>query len=395
MTVYLFGRLNGGYTQYPDDGTSGVLGSLYPLARATAQVIIRRDGNFMYYCYIRKLQDDRYVGMCVLLNGTYIWECKKLFSLFETRIDEMCEKGIFIRYDEEGNICSVVSHFHEESEEATFVAERIRQAFSPLLKWENPLPPVDFSVERDSKMLFSEAESNADIVKASCKFGYTCIYKQTDYDTIRMNSYKSVLQGITAENNELKKQNKELQKANEAIKRQKKQFKNVVVLLLLVIGCGVGIYFLYDNLNATQGELSQANKEKNERDSVIVGLRDSISQLTTRNEELNGMYEEAVSEHEDYVNTVTSFQPFLLKKTSFDFSSGDLTIPYYGLKEGDCDIIVRVIFPDNSTKSYERTVSVSKGNNNASVYISSYFDRDKWHTFEILYNDKVIGGGRH
>lgn len=278
--VYLFGRLNGGsYTQYPDDGTSGVLGKLYPLAKAATQVIIRRDGNFMYYCYIRKLQGDAYIGMCVLLNGTYIKEIKKLFSMFETRTEEMCEKGIFICYDGEGNIRPAVSYFYEESEEATFVAERIRLGFSLLLKSEKPLPPMDFSVAKDSECLFNDGDVLDDIVKASCKFGYTCVYKQADYDTIRMNSYRSVLKRVNDENNELKQQNKDLHDENETIKRQKKQFKNVVILCILIAICGIGLFFLKDSLDSTKSNLESVQNELTTKKKEIVKKQEVITEL--------------------------------------------------------------------------------------------------------------------
>lgn len=317
--VYLFGRLSGGsYTQYPDDGTSGVLGKLYPLAKAATQVIIRRDGNFMYYCYIRKLQDNSYVGMCVLLNGTYIEESRKLFSMFETRIDEMCEKGIFICYDKEGEIHPVVSHYHEESEEASFVSERIRLSFTLLLKSGKPLPPVDFSVERDSKKFFSEEDSLNDIVKSSYTFGYTCIFKQNGYDTIRMNSYRSVLNKINSENNELKGENDALQEQYKKILNQKKQYRNVVILCILIAVCGIGLFFLKDSLDSTRNNLdSTKNKLENAQNNItqkaktiktlnkkIANLQTSLSEETSRREKAENDFSKLKSSFENYIPVI-------------------------------------------------------------------------------------------
>jgi len=411
--VYLFGKLKGGnYTQYPDDGTSGVLGSLYPLAKAPTQIIIRRDGTFMYYCYIRKLPKKQYIGFCVMLNGTYITEIKKLFPLFEKRIEEMCERGTILCYDESGNVVPVVSYFHEESEEASLLVEGMGKTFKP----EKPLPPVDFSIGKDATNIFSVEDDLNDIIKSSYRFGYTCVYKQADYDTIRMNSYRSVLQRITDDNNSLKEANQKLQDEVAEVKRQKKQFKNVVILPLLVIGCGVGIYFLYDNLNATQSDLSatrehldnanneiaqkqaqleQAHSEIAEKDGEIAAQADSIASWTERCENLQTRYDEQAAEFDDYKGTIAGMQPFLFKSSKFSFSSGYLSVYYYGLVDGSCDISVRVIYPDGSTKIFKRSFYVSKGSDSVSIYISNLFDTSKYYIFELLYDGKVIGGGRH
>lgn len=317
--VYLFGKLKGGnYTQYPDDGTSGVLGSLYPLAKAPTQIIIRRDGTFIYYCYIRKLPKEQYIGFCVMLNGTYIIEIKKLFPLFEKRIEEMCERGTILCYDESGNVVPVVSYFHEESEEASLLVESMGKTFKP----EKTLPPVDFSIGKDATNIFSVEDDLNDMVKSSYRFGYTCVYKQADYDTIRMNSYRSVLQRITDDNNSLKEANKKLQDEVAEVKRQKKQFKNVVILLLLVIGCGVGIYMLYNNLNATQSDLSATREHLDNANNEIVQkqyslktmsetirtLQNSLSQEKSRCEEI----EKTLSTKEDVLSKVESYMPIII-----------------------------------------------------------------------------------
>jgi len=82
-TVYLFGNFNSGYTQYPDDYTSDIFGKFHSNAKSTTQIAIHRNGNLMYYGYIRKLEQDRYLGLCVVLNGLMLTRIDGLFSLFE------------------------------------------------------------------------------------------------------------------------------------------------------------------------------------------------------------------------------------------------------------------------------------------------------------------------
>ena len=72
MTSYIFGKFIGGYTQYPVDSQSNVFQQVIANAKAETQVVIHRDGNLMYYCYLRKFEVDNCIGFCVLLNGTYV-----------------------------------------------------------------------------------------------------------------------------------------------------------------------------------------------------------------------------------------------------------------------------------------------------------------------------------
>ena len=71
MTLYFFGKLSNGYSQYPFDFTSDVLDKLISNAKAPTQIITHRSNNLMYYSYIRKLEGNKYIGICCLWNDRY------------------------------------------------------------------------------------------------------------------------------------------------------------------------------------------------------------------------------------------------------------------------------------------------------------------------------------
>ena len=50
-SIYIFGKLSSGYTQYPEDSSSIVLKNIYSHCKAPTQIVIHRDENLMYYCY--------------------------------------------------------------------------------------------------------------------------------------------------------------------------------------------------------------------------------------------------------------------------------------------------------------------------------------------------------
>lgn len=93
MTSYIFGRFVGSYTQYPDDGQYDVFHHIVTNAKAKTQVVIHRDGNLMYYCYLRKFEVDKYIGLCVLLNETYVENVFQVFRVFEDLITKITYRG--------------------------------------------------------------------------------------------------------------------------------------------------------------------------------------------------------------------------------------------------------------------------------------------------------------
>lgn len=62
ISVYLFGEFSVGYSQYPNDYAKIIFESFAKSAQATTQITIHRDGDLMYYGYIRKMENAEYLG---------------------------------------------------------------------------------------------------------------------------------------------------------------------------------------------------------------------------------------------------------------------------------------------------------------------------------------------
>lgn len=423
MTVYIFGVFANGYSQYPSDSTSEIFKKQYSFSKAPTQVAIHRDGNLIYYSYIRKLDSVKYIGISVVLTAKLITKIGSLFSVYENVIEIMANKGYLIHYGDDGKLTTSTNQLFENSGEILVISEKLNNAFGSLGNSARELPHVDYSVVKDSVSQFSEKDNADTIIKASHTFSYTYIYKDRDFDTVQINSYKGVLSRINNENIDLRKKNQDLKDENAKILRQKKQFKNVIILIIAIIGCGIGIYFLNDNLNHTQNQLTEANKDiASKKSQLEVANRDIASKdstISVRNSTISSQsntianlndtvskYKELLKEessrrisaedkYEIYKSTLSGFQPFIVKSTSFDFSTGKYKINYYGLSYGKYTFSFRVIFPDNNTKNFERSFWVYTGSDNVTVSLSNSFDSGKYYTIEIMYNNRVIGGSRH
>lgn len=238
-SVYIFGNLSSGYTQYPnDESTSSIFQKFYTKAKATTQIAIRRDGNLMYYAYIRKLEQGKYIGLCVLLNGAALTKFEGLFSLFENVISNLVTKGYLIKYNDSGNLIANTEHLYMNREEIDLVAESLKGGFDSMQSTAMKLPPVNYAISSESVKEFVVEDDAKEILKSSYTNGYTYIYKSKGFNTALMNSFQGVLSRVSRERDEFKSRNVNLSLQLSKVKAQKRNLIWVSVLggVVLVLG---------------------------------------------------------------------------------------------------------------------------------------------------------------
>lgn len=426
-SVYVYGNFLSGYTQYPDeDFSASIFQTFYKRAKATTQVAVHRDGHLMYYCYIRKLQQKQYIGLCVLLNGTMLARFSGLFDLFENTIATLAEKGHLIQYDRYGNLKANADKLFMNIEEVESICESLKKGFDNLANTAVKLPPENFAVGKNNVQEFVVDDKEDAILQSSFTNGYTFIYKSKGFNTAQMNSYKGVLEQVSNEVCCLKKkisilyeEKQELQDENGKILRQKKQFQYVVILFIAIVACGVGILFLNKNLHLVQDQLADANdsvRVKNQvirsNDSLIVQKSDTISRLNRTIESLSkdisvlnsDLIEErtkkdkAESELEDFRNQISSLPIWVISvdvantdehcnivddSGSKIHSSNTMFLSPKITYVGICDsrtvtLYLKLYTPTGSLStndsspsgySFARSISVSRGSENTSYLI--------------------------
>lgn len=401
-TVYLFGEFNSGYTQYPDDYTSAIFNQFHKNAKSTTQIAIHRDGNLIYYGYIRKLEQERYIGLCVVLNGLLLTRIDGLFSLFENTISGLVTKGLLIHFNEQGDIVTKVEKLYLNKEEVGLLNESLRAGFNRFVGNITTLPAISFGTPKDSIKNFIVDDDLNEIIKSSYTNGYTFIYKSKGFNTAQINSYKGVLTRVNNEKKELQEKLDKLQNEHAKTLRQKKQFKFVLTLFVVLLGCAIGLFSLNDNLNITRNALLSAN------DSISI-LHDSLSNQVIRISNLHSTNRKLAqtiqkeqeqrakveNSYENLKKIISERQPFIVKKTSFNFRTGYLRLDYYGMTDGAVTINVRVYNDSGVSFSTSSTTYIQSGDNTASIYVNRNLDAEKWHSFEILKDNTILGGSRH
>ena len=242
-SVYIFGNLLSGYTQYPDEEfTKSLFQKLYTKVKATTQIAIRRDGNLMYYAYIRKLGQEKHIGFCVLLNNAALINFDSLFALYENVISNLVSKGSFIRFNERGDLIPNIQYLYLDKEGIEFTIESLKGAFNNLQSTAIKLPPINYSVNSESVKEYVVEDEAKEILKSSFTNGYTYIYKYKGYNTAFMSSYKGVLAKIGKERDELKAKCTSLSAQLSRAKAQQRNLIWVSVLGAVVLVLGVVVW---------------------------------------------------------------------------------------------------------------------------------------------------------
>lgn len=401
-SIYIFGSFDNGYTQYPDNYAKEIYQNFFAQTYSKSQIIIHRDKDLMYYGYVRKLdKKSQYIGFCVLLNGMMLTNVSNLFSVFESTIAEMVSRGDIIAFNEQGNIISVTDSLADKLSEVNAITAILRNGIDGMESFTKTLPPVNYSVSNTETKVFAINDPNDNIVNASYKYAYTYVLKSKGCDTSFISGYRGVIRKLHKDKEDLASEYSKLKTEFEKLNRQKKQYRNVIILCLILVFCGIGLYFLNNNLNSTKHTLEMSQKDNAKKqmtiqnqDSIISAQNSNISDL----ESSLSFEQRKRSEAETELNTIKDLhsdrQPLFVKNTSFSYSSGWLSFEYYGYYDTTVTLGVRA-FDGNNSYSNSTSFTVQKGHHSGSIYLNSGLSGSRWYSFELLIGNKIIGGDRH
>lgn len=236
-SVYIFGEFEYGYAQYPQDYTTDIFKNFKKNAKATTQIAIHREGDLMYYAYLRSLESDRFLGICVVLNGEILLNTDSLFRLYENIFTGLVEKGGLVQFNERGDLTTQIKHLYLNQEDLDLLSEGLRAAFDNLEK--GALPPVAYSKSIDSVKNFSAEDKQTEIFDASYQYGYVYIYKSKDYDTKQLSSYRGIVAKLRREKQELSEKCEKLNVQLTAAKNRQRNMTWVGILGAIILILGV------------------------------------------------------------------------------------------------------------------------------------------------------------
>jgi formylglycine-generating enzyme required for sulfatase activity len=271
FNFYIFGTPNG-YNQYPSDNSDMFQRFAQANTTVESQLTVYRSGSLVYYAYIRWLQEksDDYMGFCLVFNGVYCSNPQKLFSLFNRAFYDVQLKGEMRKF-EKGKSFFTVNKFAEKQNEI----ERIKDFFKNYL--ENDFRrdfealPTSFRIGNGQKSI-SVKETNDAIIAAIRE--YDCVHiTNSEKSLSELERTQKQLTNLYAEKEELATNYRKLT-------AQKKQYKAVLFLFFIVIGCTIGLFTSNNDLKDRDDQISTLTDSVKKLNSDVDNLNNAIDKLT-------------------------------------------------------------------------------------------------------------------
>ena len=397
FSFYILGTPEGRYSQYPDDYTASTLAGLQE-GMAGARLVIYREMDLVHYAYTERLSNDSIIGFCLIFNKARIQKPRQLIRLFRFIIEKrLIESGEVIKYTDDGELKFKVRSMSECVKEYDRLKGFLNSEFeSNSSKYDIESLTTTYNGIRSTGELDINA-SDGQIMSMANQHNKVIV---NDDNGIEHGYIPQIIASLREQNQKASGEIERLQAENKALDRKKKQFQLVVFLALAILCCGIGLLLLNDNLNTTKDKLTKANETISiKEDSItlkneqIVGLHERVGNLKYDLYSEKKQRKKVEEDYEDFKSTLNNVQPFIVKSTSFNWSTGRLSFDYYGFRDADVRIQARAM--GSTSYSNTSTVTIQKGFHSSSIYLSSSLNSSNWYSFELLVNNKIIGGDRH
>lgn len=417
--TYIFSYASGNYQQYISDHSETFIRQNCINSTEQHQIVVRRDGNLMYYTYVYKKNTSTALGLSVVCGEI----CLNLHWLYEfllNTLDVSAQKGVLFAYDEKGAISQKVTNFSAEAAEVDNIFRTIKDYLEKRPSYWETLPPEDFSIPMTSKMTlaFSDDDNNK-IIEALRHYHNVVVTMENTAPS----SFSKTVARLNSEKEELTAQRNNLENEIESLKRQKKQYRWVISLSLLVAAALVAIVLFNQNVNNLNYTLNKKEATIDSLHTVISNKDNTISNqeeiISRKDRELKNTKSELASVQSS-MNDLSQYTPLIvsditMKNGGEDFGetiySRNTTYLYprlkvYGLVDRTITLYIKFYTPNGLSTgtgkwqsppgySYKDDVTVQK-NRQTMLYPAGWGGKDKGHwqkgtyRIEIWHNNSCL-----
>jgi len=416
LKSYIFSYVSGNYQQYTSDHSEAFIKQCCIDCKDTHQIAIHRDGNLMYYSYFYKKNASSIYGLSVVC-GEVCLNLKWLYEYLQKTLEASANKGVLFNYDKQGQIRKNVVSFATEAAEIDNIFRDIKDDLErrPLF-WEQ-LPPEDLSVPLTSKIALAFNDDDKAKITEALRHYHNVVV--TMENTLPSSFSQTVLR-LNSEKEQLLVQKTGLEVEIEALKRQKKQYKWVIILSLLVAIGLIAIVSFNQNVNELRSILRSRDVSIDSLNVVIGNKNQAISAqesiINRKEDELNSTKSE-LSTIKGVLDNISAYVPFVVSEMTVKnegeeyggtIYSKNTTYIYpklegYGLVDDTIELFVKFYSPDGlrtysespSGYTYSDKVSLNRHQNNT-IYLRGYGNDSKgtWksgsYRIEVWYKGKLL-----
>lgn len=420
LKSYIFSYVSGNYQQYTSDHSEAFIKQCCIDCKDTHQIAIHRDGNLMYYSYFYKKNASSIYGLSVVC-GEVCLNLKWLYEYLQKTLEASANKGVLFNYDKQGQIRKNVVSFATEAAEIDNIFRDIKDDLErrPLF-WEQ-LPPEDLSVPLTSKIALAFNDDDKAKITEALRHYHNVVV--TMENTLPSSFSQTVLR-LNSEKEQLLVQKNGLEVEIEALKRQKKQYKWVIILSLLVAIGLIAIVSFNQNVNELRSILRSRDVSIDSLNVVIGNKNQAISAqesiINRKEDELNSTKSE-LSTIKGVLDNISAYVPFVVSEMTVKnegeeyggtIYSKNTTYIYpklegYGLVDDTIELFVKFYSPDGlrtysespSGYTYSDKVSLNRhqnntislrgyGNDSKGTWKSGSYRIEVWYKGKLLYEKK-------
>lgn len=274
---YIFGNPSGRYTQYPDDYLSSLIKDSQ-IGLTGSRLVIKRELNLFHYIFFDRIDEEQFIGFCIIFNNSLISKPKRLINLFKHIIEDVIiTDGTFLKYDQQGNLFFPLTIFSDNVIEINRIKDIIDDEFEKNTDTYGIKPTNTIYNGTRTCSTISINAPDAQIISLTDKFN-TVIVDSTE--GVESGYLGKVMSGIRAENERALTRIEELENDVSRLNKQKKQYGWITFLSIAVLAALLCLYFLNTNLKGIisnkDSEITRLEKAGKQKDTKIVDLRDSI-----------------------------------------------------------------------------------------------------------------------
>lgn len=366
-TVYLFGDLGSGYTQFPDDYTKQFIQVQSTGLESITQIVLHREGNLVFYTYYRKFlskgNQGCHIGFSVCFNSVYCTDINELFRIFENSITEMAITGNIIEYSNDGDIIASTNTLYLQTKEIDRLTSSIGVSIDNLpVESFYALPPLNYGGDKNSKhiCLIEKAEEQIPILLKEVD---TLVFlKDKKYNTRAFSGYARKLSDLSAKKEELEKENARLVEQNNALNRKKKQYRLVFSLTAILLLAIVFLFSLRKDIDTLKGDVEQKEASIVTKNVRIDSLNKTITNL---NNDVSSLKRE-INDRDNTIRETNSFIDRLSSTMVCPFSISEIEV-----KNGE-DEYGETIYSSNTTYIYSRMTASSLVGGSYDIYVKFF-----------------------
>ena len=272
-TIYIFGQLSSGYSQYPDDHTCALFQKFAQESGKGTPMVIHREKELMYYVFIKRLSDPhRYIGVCFVWNSKKCETIEELCKLCVRHISRWTLNGDLLEISEKGEIVSNTNMLYEKVPTVNLLTVDIQSQINNSSLVFSDLHPINYGNNKDEmKRVFLK---DGDVAINEAVDNFTTVLVSSNLQSVSLNTAKSKLEKCYNENEALRQENEKLRRAN-------KQTTLVSVLGGILAIVVFVLFAILSSSGQKSKKISQLNYEIRQLNGEVSQLEDDNSELQT------------------------------------------------------------------------------------------------------------------